>query len=244
LDTALIQRIEGVTRVIPVRVSDVEVPTALRALRWIDLTGDVDVGMRELLAAIYQVHERPAIGRPPAFISNARSVVPGLSRLGSILAAVLLTTGKHESGSEEELSAQQLAARTGLTPEETDDAIDELEALGYVRTRNYFGTWPFTHGDVEPTYALFLNSHQDVLGYGPMEDVKAVASAVAAKKQLDGSEIMRLTGLSPLRINRAVDYLEDYGLVTVLREMGTSPFSFGVVSASGRTRRFVSEQAK
>jgi hypothetical protein len=71
-----------------------------------------------------------------------------------------------------------------------------------------------------------------------------VASAVVAQKEVDGQKLAELTSLSPLRINRAVSYLEDYSLIRVIKTMGTAPFDFNMVWATGDTRRFVAEKCK
>ena len=68
LDAAMVKRIEGVTRVIPVLIDKVTVPEPLRPVRWIDLTGNFDETIRELQKAIFKVHERPPVGEPPDFI--------------------------------------------------------------------------------------------------------------------------------------------------------------------------------
>jgi hypothetical protein len=244
LDAALLKRIEGVTRVIPVRISEVEIPTALRPLLWVDMTRDFDAALRELQRAVFQVYERPPIGQPPDFVTDALVSVAGLSRLGTALGMFLVKTGRNDIGIEEAFSEAHLAEKLGFTPEEADDAVDELEGLGLVKTRNYFGTAPFSHGDIEPTYALFLHFRGQGLDYDPEEDIRSIASAVAAQKQVDGSTLAQLTDLPPLRINRAVDYLEDYGILKVLRTLGTAPFSFNTVYATGATRRFVAESSK
>ncbi len=244
LDVALIKRIEGISRVIPLKLGDVAIPDPLRTLRWIDMTGDFDGKLRELQMAIYQIRERPPLGHPPDFIRNHLASVGGLSRIATAMGLALMRTGIQDTGNEEGFRASELAERIGLTPEETNDAIDELESLGLIKTFNYFGTGPFSHGDVEPTYALFLHFKNEGLEYDPEEDVKKIASALAAQKQIDGHKLKELIELSALRINRAVAYIEDYGIARVEHAMGTGPFDFDVILATGTTRRFVEENCR
>jgi DNA-binding MarR family transcriptional regulator len=242
LDAALIKRIEGVTRVIPVLAEDVEVPLPLRAVQWVDMSEDFDDALQQLLMAIFKVYQRPALGQPPEFVRRQLRSVGGLSPLGTSLGFFLISTGKHEVGNEETFRAAEIAAKLGLSPQETDDAIEELESLGLVKTYRYLGTAPFSYSEIQPTYALFLHFHDQIPEYDPEEDIKVVAAAIVAQGQTRGSQLQNLTQLSPLRINRAVAYLEDYGLVRVLKEMGSAPFNFGAVWATGATRRFVAEE--
>jgi hypothetical protein len=171
LDAALIKRIEGVTRVIPVRIGNVQVPIPLRPLRWVDMNENYEAGLRELQMAIFQTHERPPVGQLPDFIKRETVSVGGLSRIATSLGLSLVHTGKHDIGNEESFTAVELSEKPGFSPEETDDAIDELEKHGLVETVNYFGTAPFSHGHVTPTYALFLQFRGHGLDYDPEDDI-------------------------------------------------------------------------
>jgi len=87
-----------------------------------------------------------------------------------------------------------------------------------------------------PTYVIFLHFKERLL-YDPEEDIRIVLHAIAAIDQCEPADLQRRTGLSVGRLDRAVDYLEDYGLAKVIRHLGTAPFSFGAVLATSQTRR-------
>src|SRR5262245_55445967 len=59
LDVATVRRIEGVTRIIPALVDDVEVPTFLRATRRVDLRSDFDKGVRDIANAVHGISQKP-----------------------------------------------------------------------------------------------------------------------------------------------------------------------------------------
>lgn len=244
LDVALIKRIEGITRIVPVIIDKTEIPDSIKPLKRIDISDDFDTAVRELLMGIFKVYERPPVGEPPEFIKSNIKSIGGLSPLGTAMGLFLSSTGKHEIGSEEWFKASELKDKLGLSVQETDDAIDELENLGFLKVINYFGTHPFSHGDICPTYALFLHFRGHGLDYDPEEDIKNVASSIVAKEQIRGEDLAKLTGLSPLRINRAIGYLKDYSLVQTIEELGTAPFDFSELWAKGATRRFVAENCK
>lgn len=244
LDVALIKRIEGITRIIPLLLDGVQPPEHLRPLRWVDMSGDFDNALREIQMAIFKVYERPPLGQPPEFIRANMQSVGGLSQIATAMGLFFVGTGKHEIGNEETFSAQQLKEKLGFSVEETNDAIDELKRLGLVGTIDYLGTHPYEYGDVTPTYALFLHFSGHGLAYDPEEDIKSVASAVTAKKKVDGESLAEATGLSPLRINRAVAYLNDYGVIELIQELGTAPFDFSEAWATAATRRFVAEHCR
>jgi hypothetical protein len=239
LDTAFIRRIEGITRVIPVILNDVIIPPHLRPLKWVKLSDDFEASIRELQAAIYGVRERPPIGQPPEFIKNSSRSIGGLSPLASMVGLFLSTTGKEEIGSEETISTSELAEKFKLSAEETDDAIYELAQNGLIKTFDYIGA-----SDIQPTYALFLHFKDESLRYDPEEDIKLVASAVAAQKEIDGPKLQDVIKISPLRINRAAAFLNDYGKIRSLSYLGTAPYDFGTLFSTSATRQFVAENCK
>jgi len=244
LDVALIKRIEGITRIIPLILDGVTPPEHLRPLRWVDMSSNFDNALREIQMAIFKVYERPPLGQPPEFIRVNMQSVGGLSQIATAMGLFFVGTGKHEIGNEETFSAQQLKEKLGFSVEETNDAIDELKRLGLLETIDYLGTHPYVYGDVTPTYALFLHFSGHGLAYDPEKDIRSVASAVAARKKIDGEDLAEATELSPLRINRAIAYLNDYGVIELIQEFGTAPFDFSEAWATAATRRFVAEHCR
>lgn len=244
LNVAMIKRIEGITRIIPIIVDNAQLPDHLRILKYIDMNKGYNEAIRELQKAIFGIYERPPIGERPDFIRNRQISVGGLSPLASSLGMFFISTGKPESGNEEIFNVKLLSETLKLSHEEIDDAIDELEKYGLVKTYNYLGTGPFSHGDVTPTYALFLHFKDEGLDYNPEDDIKVIACAIEQNREINGKKLSELTELSPLRINRAISYLEDYGFIRVIKFFGTSPYNFGSVLATGETRRFVAEKCK
>ena len=247
LDYAMIKKIGGVTRIIPLIKERCEIPPPLRTLLWVDLSVDFDNGIRQVVNSIYNVSEKPPLGKIPEYITELKSGVSGLSRVASTVGSILLNRRDDQLGFEKGYTGEEIHRLVSmLTEEEIDDAVDELEEYGLVRTRKYLGTAPYNFGDVEPTYALFLHFREEVLDYyDPLEDIKTVASIIASQKDgVDGNNIQELCNLQPVRINRAASYLEDYGIVRVHKSLGTAPFNFGLVEATRKTRQFVKENCK
>ncbi len=91
---------------------------------------------------------------------------------------------------------------------------------------------------------MFLHFKDAGTPYDPIADIKTVACALVAFTEVDGCKLAEVTKLSPLRINRAVAYLEDNGMASVVRVLGTAPFDFREVISRSETRRFVAENCK
>jgi hypothetical protein len=127
----------------------------------------------------------------------------------------------------------------GLKPEELNDAVDELEEQGMVKVLKEMGTGPYDFSQIEPTYVLY-REFREHLPYNADADAKEVAAALVALGEAEAAYLAERTKLSPGRLNRAVAYLEDYGLADVQKWLGTAPYDFGLATATRRTRQFVS----
>jgi DNA-binding MarR family transcriptional regulator len=236
LDVATVRRIGGLTRVVPILKEDCEIPWSLRALRWLDMRADFDAGVRELTKLAYGVNERPPLGDTPDYIKGITESVGGLTKEATTVGLHVLGQANIDDGTIPQIGGAEIQAATHLTPEEINDAVDELESNGLIRTIKWMGTLPFDFGVVTPTYVIFSHFKERLL-YDPDEDVRIVLHAVAALNQCGPADLQKHTGLSAGRLDRAINYLEDYGLAKVVRHLGTAPFSFGAVRATSQTRR-------
>jgi DNA-binding transcriptional regulator YhcF (GntR family) len=242
LDVAMVNKIEGLTKIMPVVVENCTIPVSLRALRWLDITNNYENGLRELIKTIFEVKEKPAIGSPPNFVRSTVQSVSGLSKEATQVGLLMILEQNESMGVEKMYPAPDIAKALNLTPQETDDAIDELEETGLVKTRNYIGTAPFQHGYVEPRYVLFIQFQNSGVKYDPYDDLKKVSACIVAVEKADGKTITEKTSLSPLRVNRAIRYLLDNMLIETRGGIGTTPYIFSTAIATGATRRFVKEK--
>ena len=236
LSVATIRRIEDLTRVIPLLKEDVELPTALRALHWVDMRTDFDGGVRAVLNVLHGVSDKPPMGVLPAHLRAVVEPVGGLSRLATRVGAHLLAVTPVDESFIRAVLNTDLAEALTLTPLEVNDAVDELETNGLAETNNEFGTHPFSFRFVEATYLLY-HTFEDILSYNPAEDVRTVIAAVAALNEAEGEALTQHTGLSHGRLNRAMDYIKDHGYADVLLTLGTAPYSFHSASATRLTRQ-------
>ncbi|ADZ09355.1 TIR protein [Methanobacterium lacus] len=244
LNNAIIRRMEGVTKLIPLLTESIEIPQPLKALKWLDMYSNYDKGLRSLINTIYNISEKPPVGKIPEHIVSLRNSVGGLSRQASTIGSLLIFKQEEEPGFERSYSASELHSLIEfMNNEEFNDAIDELEEYGLVKTLKVFGMHPYDFGQVNGTYALYLHFKNE-LKYDPENDIKSVAAVVSEKKEIDGNKLHSMLNIPPVRLNYAVAYLEDYGYVKVLKFLGTHPYDFGIVTATRHTRQFVDEHCK
>ena len=236
LNVAIIRRIENLTRVIPVLKEDVELPTALRALHWVDMRSDFDAGIRAIINVLHGFSEKPPLGELPGHLKAINEPVSGLSRLASMVAMHLLQATLIDEAFTRAVLNTTLAEALNLTPVELNDAVDELETQGLAETNKELGTHPFSFRFVEPTYLLY-HAFEAALQYSPREDVKTVVAAVVGLNEAEGPDLQNYTGLSTGRLNRAVNYIKDHGYADILLAIGTAPFSFRLIKATRVTRQ-------
>jgi hypothetical protein len=241
LDAALIRRLEGVLKVIPVVLEPTSIPVPLRALRWVNLAENYDAGLRDLVKTLHGVSEKPPVGQPPEFVRRLHQSVGGLSPEASTLGSALVRLRDDTAGVERYFPAKEVHDLAFfMSTEDVNDAVEELEGYGLVKLIQTMGTAPYNFSDLEPTYALYFHFREE-LDHNPDDDVCAVANAIAEKKEANGPTLQEIVQLPPGRLNRAVAYLDAYGHIRVLRAFGTAPFDFLEVVATSATRRFVRE---
>lgn len=242
LDVAVVNRIRKLTQVVPVLAGECEIPVSLRALRWLSLEKS---GINEVVREIVDVAhkrkpEKPLIKPPPDRVRILLPPISGFSQEATTLGALIAGDLDMSQTSPSYYEGKAIQEALDFTPEQVNDAADELATRGLVRLQKSMGTQPFDFAWLEPTYALyyeFVQFLEDV--FNPDEDIRQVAACVASREQVDGPTISQDLELPPTRVNFAVDYLADYGVVKVIRAFGTGAYSFAEVWATSATRRFV-----
>ncbi len=97
---------------------------------------------------------------------------------------------------------------------------------------------PFTFHHFESTYRLIGAVGGDSARRDQDEAVKMVVICVVREKSISAEQLSRTTGLSPLRVNRAVAQL---GHILDVHGTPGAPFMFEWVRATASTRRFARE---
>ena len=243
LDVAVINRLKRVTRVIPLVVEKCEIPVTLRALRWLDMSDGVARAADLIAAAAFQKKpESGTVGDPPKFVKHAIQPRAGLSQEAATVGGFLAKNISTKEFPSEFFDGEKIQEGTGLPPEMINDAVDELSANGLVRLHHHLGTVPYEFGWAEPTYALAYTFPDLIDGHiDPTNDVRQVAATVASLKEADGDALAEALNFEPNRINFAIEYLRDYGLIETQNFIGTAPYSFGHAMATRATRQYVHE---
>ena len=87
LNASVVNRISRGTKLIPVVIDECEVPESLRSTVWqrVDDLDDYSLSLQRILSAIFDVSDKPAIGKPPARFSSSESLIAGLTRVDDLI---------------------------------------------------------------------------------------------------------------------------------------------------------------
>lgn len=238
LDVAMVQRIAGITRIVPAIVDECELPVSLRSLLWVDLRTDFETGLQRIVDVAHGRSSKPTLAAPP---SRLTLVVPGMTREAAVVAALLAQSIGSEDPRADQFRAEQFEPLE-LRREQIDDAVDELESLNLVKVYRFLGSQPYRFGLVQPRYGLWLQLRgTDAIDFDPEEDVLALAAALVAGGAARGLRLAEVTTLPLKRVSNAAAYLDDYGLAEVHWYVG-GPAGLSA-SPTAATRRFVRENA-
>ncbi|MCC9054413.1 toll/interleukin-1 receptor domain-containing protein [Microbacterium sp. F2E] len=139
LDAAVIRRIQGGTRLIPVLIDDVDVPAALRHLRWVSVPVlGIDGSVTDIAGTLFASDLAPPLGSPPAYSRGTPKLVSNAVDDTVLGAAIDLVLENGAGG----YGAEDLLARLpdlDLTPALIEESISSLAEQRIVEVERSFG---------------------------------------------------------------------------------------------------------
>ncbi|MBI1814899.1 MAG: toll/interleukin-1 receptor domain-containing protein [Deltaproteobacteria bacterium] len=213
LDAALVQRIAGACRLIPILcgVEDSEVPVTLRSIRWIRISDvSYDDGVRELVDACCEAQVKPPLS--PLLHASHETLLAGsgLSRSAQRLAAMLNRHAVYGVEDEVWLAVESIETELGVSAETLLLVLDELREHGLVKLLEDCNS-PIGAHSVGATPELFFLTDPVLRGSDPVADAPALA--IAAMNAGGGSldDLAQFLGWEVRRVNPAAYYLVHQG---------------------------------
>lgn len=136
LNTAVVERIQKGTKLIPVVLDGVEVPTALRSTVWVNVerTDSYDDALREVVDSVFGVTQKPALGSPPGYLTLTIDALPGLTRTDTLVLKAICEIDLNERSWMVRRDALEEALREFDLPEGAlSESIEVLESSGYIK---------------------------------------------------------------------------------------------------------------
>lgn len=231
MDAALVQKLNDQCKFLPVR-HDLPVsalPPLLKGLLSPAVTTDEEI--KQLINDIYGVSRKPPLGPPPSAVAAARQADTGYSPAATAVARLFVERSEHGLFADPQFRVGELAQETGLSIEDTEDALYELSdfvgmssAKGKISQKSVFAK-----------EACFAEFDRHWKPWKPAEDAWQIARDLVHDPEFPSAtvkavEIAERYGWEPRRLNPAISCLVEQGRIADLRGQDTGPYVCDVSS--------------
>ncbi|MBX8508392.1 toll/interleukin-1 receptor domain-containing protein [Pseudomonas cichorii] len=141
LDAACVKRINTGSKLIPVIIDECEVPEALKSTLWesIQDTDSYQSSLERIVASIFGVSEKPALGRPPAYVSSFGSSVAGHNKVDSLVCTLACEFAMSTGSRHINLSAFYKDSELIIPENQLRDSIEVLGEHGTFDLQHFLG---------------------------------------------------------------------------------------------------------
>ncbi|MDT7542785.1 MAG: hypothetical protein QOE33_2689 [Acidobacteriota bacterium] len=130
LNAAMVKKINGVSKLIPVVIDDCQVPEALQSTVWerVNDLNNYDTELERIVRAIYEHREKPPIGAPPAYAQTVIDTIPGLTKVDSLMFKLACETAI-EDGHRYVINVEKVIEKAKNFDIPKDEAFESLTLL-------------------------------------------------------------------------------------------------------------------
>ncbi len=245
IDAAFVQRLAGTSKLIALRcgVDVSSLSPFLRAQLSPEFRPGSDEDFERLVADIYEIGLKPALGRGPRYLKSIPEGLTGWSTAVVAIAEYLVTNSKSGLFADPQVAVDEVAAATGLPMADVADAAFELAGAGFVDVRR-----SFKGGDNHlfwPKPSLFVEFDRHLAGIDSKGDAAAIVTWLL-NLGADGASAddvaKEFPGWTDRRINSALTYLDERGVVLTSKSID-SRWAVSLFRLNERSRKFARENA-
>ncbi len=240
LNASIVARISKGTKIIPVVIDDCDVPETLKSTLWErvpDLT-DFEEPLRRILAAVFDVREKPNVGAPPEFVRDATDGIGGLTRIDALVlkraAEYDLRNNSHIIEPENIFSDLDTL---GLIKQQILDLIEVLESEAIFEVSHYVGGGPDRFGchvRVTPLgFERYCSAELD--NYEQLKE--QCAGLIVNEGVHDNQSLADKTGAQLRLIEHILDVFESNGLIATSKYLNGN---IAIHSVHAKFRRMLS----
>lgn len=231
MDAGLVAKLNNRCRFLPLRheLPASQLPPLLSGMLSPEIKADEDI--TQLINDIHGVSRKPPLGPAPSAVTQAAETKTGYSAAANAIARLFVERTKYAMFADPQFSVEKLAEETGLTVPDTKDGLHEL---------SHFFKDTIRHVLVQAS--LFTEFDRYWKPWNPADDALKLAADIANDPDFpaDCQTIADLYGWEPRRLNPAIIYLFERGMVMNYQAMNTTPFAMiRVVGKEDEIRRFV-----
>lgn len=235
MDGALVRKLNDKCKFMPLRLGldASSLPPLLSGM----LSPSVDSAenISQLINDIYGVTRKPPKGMAPDIVQSKSHKQTGYSAAASTVARWFVEKSEHALFADPQIDVEALAKEVELSFEDTEDALDELSDFLKV-----------THDHVLIEGTLFAAFDEYWKQWRPPDDALKLAADIMNDPNFpaDCSEIAKRYGWEARRLNPAISYLFERGLIIDYGALGTAPWAMvRIVGKTKEIRRFVKSRS-
>jgi hypothetical protein len=194
-----------------------------------EISADEDI--TQLINDIHGVSRKPPLGPAPLAVNQAAESRTGYSSAATAIAKLFVERAEHGMFADPQFNVDELARETGLTVADVKDGLYELSSLVKLS---------LDHVMVQAS--LFTEFDRFWKPWTPADDALKLAADIANDPDFPAGckEISERYGWEARRLNPAITYLFERGMLVDYKAMGTQPFVMArVVGKEDPVRRFV-----
>lgn len=235
MDAGLVRKLNNQCRFLPVRykMPASELPPLLSGMHAPEITADEDI--TQLINDIHRISRKPPLGPAPQAVTQSAETRTGYSAAANAIAKLFVERTRYGVFADPQFSVEKLADETGLTIPDTKDGLYEL---------SHFFKVSLDHVLLQPSlFAEFDNYWQP---WSPAKDALKLAADIANDESFpaDPQQIADRYGWEPRRLNPAITYLFDLGMLVEYKALGMPKFVMvRVVGREDEIRRFLKGRA-
>jgi TIR domain len=231
IDAGLVRKLNDQCRLLPVRhkLAASALPPLLSGTHAPEITDDSDI--TQLINDIFDVSRKPPLGTVPEAIAEANNTKTGYSVSATAIAKYFVEQSTNGLYADPQISFEDLAQKTSLSVPDVKDGIYELTSCFRDSPRR-----------VMVDQSLFVEFDKYWMPWNPADDALKLAVDIFNDPEFPSNcrEITDRYGWEPRRLNPAITFLFERGILMDYGAMSTHPFAMiRVVGKVDELRRFV-----
>jgi len=240
LDAGLMLKLEGVTKLIPLRLGlpVTSLPPLLRGMHS-PAIGDPIETARDLASFMHGISKKPPLGEPPQAVRRAHPQI-GISPTAQAIARVMVERSKYGRPRDPQFTPEQLSALCDLSEDDIVTGIDELKKMEVVEIQQPIG---HRRSSIAFPDGRFFLKFDPIFGNNdPEADARLVAAHLVNTQSGSGSahDLAAQLGWEPRRLNPALEYLAMKNLIKSSNELDLV-FSHAYFMTTAGIKSFVLE---
>ena len=231
MDAGLVRKLNNECKFIAVRsqLPATDLPALLTGMLAPEIKVDGDI--TQLINDIHGIRRKPPLGPSPHAESKESHTQSGYSVAANTVARYFVDNTKYGTFGDPMIDVEPLAVATGLTLDDTKDALFELS-----------GFFKDTKLHALVTAALFTEFDRYWKPWDPREDALKLAADIMNDENFpaESKTISEQYGWQPRRLNPAANYLFERGMLVDYKVLGNPELEFHrIVGRPDELRRFL-----